>query len=188
MRAPRILIAGIGNIFLGDDAFGVEVARQLARVSLGEGVRVVDFGIRGIDLTYALLDGCDVAILVDAVSRGAKPGTLYLIEPDVEPEAQRQQMSAFEGHDLDPAKVLKVVRQSGGTVRVLLVGCEPTPFDPEQDVQMELSPPVRAAVDRAVERIESLVTQIRTGEADLMRPVNQGVSNILQEQPHVATD
>src|SRR6516225_7125141 len=83
MEQPRILVAGIGNIFLGDDAFGVEVARRLAARPQPDGVRVADFGIRGIDLTYALLDGYETVILVDATPRGGQPGTLYVIEPDV---------------------------------------------------------------------------------------------------------
>ncbi len=82
MTPPRILIAGIGNIFLGDDAFGSEVARRLAAQPIPDGVRVVDFGIRGFDLAYALIDGYDATILVDATPRGGSPGTLYLIEPD----------------------------------------------------------------------------------------------------------
>src|ERR1700736_5676334 len=82
MTQPRILIACVGNIFLGDDAFGVEVARRLAYHPLPPGVRVIDFGIRGLDLTYALLDGCEGPILVDAAPRGEAPGTLSVIQPD----------------------------------------------------------------------------------------------------------
>ncbi|MGH7848434.1 MAG: hydrogenase maturation protease, partial [Candidatus Binatia bacterium] len=77
MTPAKILVAGIGNIFLGDDGFGVEVARELAKRKLPESVRVVDFGIRGFDLAYALLDGYDLTILVDAAPRGGLPGTLY---------------------------------------------------------------------------------------------------------------
>ena len=84
VRTPTILIAGIGNIFLGDDAFGVEVAQRLAGKKLPRGVRAIDFGIRGFDLAYALLDGTDVTILLDACPRGEKPGTLYVIEPDLD--------------------------------------------------------------------------------------------------------
>ncbi len=81
---PRILVAGIGNIFLGDDAFGVEVARRLSGRELPRGVRVTDFGIRGYDLAYALLDGYETTILIDACPRGEPAGTLYVIEPDLE--------------------------------------------------------------------------------------------------------
>ena len=79
----KILVAGVGNIFLGDDAFGVEVARALSGRPLPEGVTVKDFGIRGFDLAYTMLDAWDTVILVDALSRGEAPGTLYLLEPDL---------------------------------------------------------------------------------------------------------
>jgi hydrogenase maturation protease len=161
-NSPRILIAGIGNIFLGDDAFGVEVVQRLAKRCWPDGVRVVDFGIRGIDLTYALMDGCEVAILVDAVPRGQTPGTIYLIEPEPDDTLSPEEgMPLLEAHNLDPAKALRLVRSQGGLVRrVLLVGCEPSPIDSERDIQMELSPPVLAAVDRAADLVESLVRQI----------------------------
>src|SRR3954452_5244184 len=87
MNRPRVLVAGLGNIFLGDDAFGVEVVQRLARRPQPDGVRLVDFGIRGLDLTYALLDSCDAVVLVDATPRGGLPGTLYVIEPQVEGSA-----------------------------------------------------------------------------------------------------
>src|SRR4051794_37928486 len=107
---PRILIAGIGNIFLGDDAFGVEVATRLAGRSRPEGVRVVDFGIRGFDLSFAMLDDDDVIILADAAPRGGAPGTLYVIEPDPaesrEPEPGEM---LIDPHAMDPAKVLRLV-------------------------------------------------------------------------------
>ncbi len=160
---PRLLIACIGNIFLGDDAFGVEVARRLAGRPLPEGVRLVDFGIRGYDLALALLDECfDAAILVDAVPRGQLPGTLYVIEPEW-PTADADEGSPVEGHGLDPVKVLRLVLTLGGRPKpVLLVGCEPSPFD-EDDPPMELSAPVAAALDEAVRLVESLVAQVREG-------------------------
>lgn len=158
---PRVLIACIGNIFLADDAFGVEVARRLAGRPLPEGVRLVDFGIRGYDLALALLDeSLDVAIFVDAVPRGEAPGTLYVIEPEW-PTFELGQASPVEAHGLDPEKVLRLVLTLGGRPKpVLLVGCEPSPFD-EEDPPMELSAPVQMAVAGAVVLIESLVAQIR---------------------------
>ena len=160
-----ILIAGIGNIFLGDDGFGCEVARRLAVRNLAEGVRVVDYGIRGFDLAYALLDGDDVTILVDATPRGGAPGTLYTIEPDLEQlddlEGQGQMV---ETHGMNPLKVLAMVRACGGAFkRVLIVGCEPETFGPEEG-QMGLSAPVEAAVDEAVLLLERLVTKILIGD------------------------
>src|SRR5438105_7090490 len=105
MTTPRLLIAGIGNIFLGDDAFGTLVAQRLAQRRWPEEVRVVDFGIRGIDLSYALLDGFEAVILVDAVPRGGAPGTLYVLEPELdEPSEPANAGMMIEMHDLDPVK------------------------------------------------------------------------------------
>ena len=158
MTKTSILIAGIGNIFFGDDAFGVEVAQRMSGRQLPDGVRVVDFGIRGLDLAYALLDPHDAAILVDAVARGGPPGTLYLIEPDLGPQALPP--LTMEPHALDPWKVLALARSLGGIKgRVLLVGCEPTPFDPDE-MQMGLSASVEAAVKAAIGMVESLLDKI----------------------------
>ena len=103
MTRPRILVAGIGNIFLGDDGFGSEVARRLLARPLPAEVRVVDFGIRGFDLAYALLDGYDVTVFVDATPRGGEPGTIYTIEPDLseirEPDAREMMV---ETHGMNP--------------------------------------------------------------------------------------
>ena len=161
MTQPRILIAGIGNIFLGDDAFGSEVARRLAGRALPDEVRVVDFGIRGFDLTYALLDGYEVTILIDATPRGEAPGTLYTIEPDLNevdnPEAEGMMI---ETHGMNPLKALSMVKSMGGEFkRIFLVGCEPAPLQSE-DGHMGLSEPVEAAVDEAVKVVESLVREI----------------------------
>jgi hydrogenase maturation protease len=164
MGAARILIAGIGNIFFGDDAFGVEVARRLVGRPLPDGVRVVDFGIRGLDLTYALLEDYEAVILVDAVPRGGRPGDLYVLEPQLgEADDPAAPGPTVEPHALDPWKVLRLARGMGGKVeRVLLVGCEPQPSDPE-DLHMELSEPVQAAVEEAIDLIESLTTRILEG-------------------------
>jgi len=162
MSGARILIGGVGNIFLGDDAFGVEVAQRLARRDLPEGVRVVDFGIRGIDLLYALCDGYESVILVDATPRGQAPGTLYVIEPEAEelpaPDAGEP---LIDMHTMDPAKVLRAARDLGGRVeRIVLVGCEPRHTGDEQALPVGLSEPVAAAVGEAVELIESLVNRL----------------------------
>ncbi|MGB7922562.1 MAG: hydrogenase maturation protease [Pyrinomonadaceae bacterium] len=161
MTKARILVAGIGNIFLGDDAFGSEVARRLAARQLPEEARVIDFGIRGFDLVYALLDGYDATIFVDATPRGGEPGTLYTIEPDLD---ELNNMDAggmmVETHGMNPMKVLGMVKSMGGEFkRILLVGCEPAPLESE-DGHMGLSEPVEAAVDEAVRMVESLVNRI----------------------------
>ncbi|MDB6123267.1 MAG: hydrogenase maturation protease [Pedosphaera sp.] len=155
----RILIAGIGNIFLGDDAFGVETARELLRQPLPEGVRVVDFGIRSYDLAYAMMEGNDATILVDATARGQEPGTVYLIEPDLN-EMGRLEVGAVNAHSINPVGVLQMVRSLGGGLgRLYLVGCEPAVLETENG-EMGLSAVVQAAVPRAIEMIRSLVIEL----------------------------
>ena len=167
MKPPRILIACVGNIFLGDDAFGVEVAQSLLRRGLPDGVRVVDFGIRGLDLTYALLDGYEAVILVDAVRRGGRPGTLYVLEPETDKSPEAPVAGpVIETHGMDPVKVLRLAAAMGGKVdRLLLVGCEPTAPGAAEDISMEMSEPVWAAVGEAALVIESLVEKLLRGEA-----------------------
>jgi hydrogenase maturation protease len=161
----RILVAGAGNIFLGDDGFGVEVVRRLRELRLPEGVEAIDFGINGIDLTYALLDGCEAAVLVDAVQRGGAPGTLYLIEPDPAPGDPAPDELLMSGHDLDPAKVLRLVQALGGTCRrVLLLGCEPQTFGEAGEGMMGLSPPVQAAIAPALSMVERIVLELSGAE------------------------
>jgi len=157
----RVLVACIGNIFDGDDAFGVEVARRLAGRVWPDGVKVVDFGIRGLDLAYALQDGYYAAVLVDAVQHGAAPGTVSVIEPEL-PEAA-DEAPAFAPHALDPAAVLRLVHALGATCpRVLVVGCEPLTFGGEEGV-MGLSAPVAAAVGPAADTVESLARSLLEG-------------------------
>jgi hydrogenase maturation protease len=162
MTRPSVLVAGIGNIFLGDDGFGVEVARRLAQRPVPDGVRVIDFGIRGLDLTYALLDGYEAVILVDAVPRGGEPGTLYVIEPD--PAGPEPDGLSVEPHNLDPARVLRLVTAMGGRLnRLLVVGCEPGVPGDVEEMSAGLSDPVRAAVDEAVPLVESLAAGLLAG-------------------------
>ena len=159
MADQRILIAGIGNIFLGDDAFGVEVAQRLARRPLPAGVRVADFGIRSFDLAYAILDEPDVTIMVDATPRGGTPGTLYVIEPELGDMAEIGGADV-EAHTMNPVKVLQLVKAYGGQPkRLLVVGCEPARLESD-DGALELSAPVHAAVDEAVALVESLIQKI----------------------------
>jgi hydrogenase maturation protease len=161
MTRPSILVAGIGNIFLGDDAFGCEVVKRLQERVWPVNVRIVDFGIRGFDLTYALLDGYDVTIFVDATPRGQEPGTLYTIEPELEEiEKLDGQAVMIETHGMNPMKVLSMVKAMGGQFKkILLVGCEPATFGPEEG-QMGLSEPVASVVEQAVRVVESLVQKI----------------------------
>jgi len=171
MPNPRILIACIGNIFLGDDAFGVEVAGRLAGRSLPDSVQAADFGIRSFDLALALLDGYHTVIMVDAAPRGGAPGTLYVIEPDLPPcsagGAALPEPVAIETHGMGPEKVLRLAVALGGTLpRVLVVGCEPSPMvADDSDMMPGLSPPVHAAIDEAIVLIESLVQRVQNGAA-----------------------
>lgn len=163
----RILIAGIGNIFLADDGFGVEVARRLANRAFPAGVQVADFGIRGFDLAYALMEGYETTILVDAYpGDGARePGTLFIVEPDLkELTSTPGQQGLIEPHAMNPLSVLRMATSMGGELkRVLLVGCVPATLGPEEG-QMGLSDPVMAAVDEAVKLVDSLVIRILAGE------------------------
>jgi hydrogenase maturation protease len=157
----RILVAGIGNIFFGDDAFGVEVIRELSKSPLPEGVNAVDFGIRSYDLAYAIMDGYAVMILVDITARGEPPGTLYLIELDKEKIGDLG-ATVPDGHSLDPVAVLRLVQSLGGQIaRLYLVACEPAVLETE-DGRMGLSEPVQAAVPEAVQMIYRLVAQLRS--------------------------
>jgi len=157
-QKPRLLVAGIGNIFLGDDGFGVEVAQQLAKCQFPASVRVADFGIRGFDLAYALQDGYETTILIDAFPHGQAPGTVYVVEPDLnDPAASLPQANFVEPHAMNPMNVLRMATAMHGPLkRVLLVGCEPATFGGE-DGQMGLSPAVQVAVHEALKIVEKLV-------------------------------
>jgi len=163
--AKRILVAGIGNIFMADDAFGVEVAARLANQSFPTGVRVADFGIRGFDLAYALMEGYETTILVDAYPGEGEPGTLFVLEPDLKDlNSAGTQQGFIEPHAMNPINVLRMATSMGGQLkRVLLVGCVPATLGPEEG-QMGLSEPVSSAIDEVVKLINSLVTRILAGK------------------------
>ena len=160
--SKRVLIAGIGNIFLGDDGFGVEVVGRLSGRRLPDGVEVVDFGIRGMDLAYALQVDYDLVVFVDATPRGGKPGTVYLIELEMEED----KAVSLDTHGMDPVKVIRLARALGARpTRTLVVGCEPRVIpggEDYDDMLMELSEPVHAAVEEAAKLVESLVTGVGT--------------------------
>ncbi len=151
----KVLIACVGNIFLGDDAFGVEVARSLSKRQLPEGVSVKDYGIRGFDLAYALLDPWDLVIIVDALSRGEAAGTLYVIEPELNEPASAD--TALNPHGMDPVRVLSLAASMGTiSAQVLVVGCEPHDFGDELEGRMGLSSPVQGVVESACDMILDL--------------------------------
>jgi hydrogenase maturation protease len=151
----RALVAGIGNVFLSDDGFGVEVAARLSSTSLPAGVRVLDAGIRARDLAYELIDGgYETAILVDAVARGGAPGTVYVIEPDADSINSAASTAFVDGHAMNPESTLALVQAlGGGPTRILIVGCEPGSVEEG----MGLSQPVAAAVDEAIGVVRGLL-------------------------------
>jgi hydrogenase maturation protease len=161
----RILVAGVGNVFLGDDGFGVVLAVRLAARPLPAGVEVVDYGIRGMDLAYALGEGWDAVVLLDAAPTGRPPGTLSVIEPDLELVEP-----SIDAHGMDPVKVLGLAQALGGPLpRTLVVACAPevVPTGEEEDVVAELSPPVQAALEPGVELVESLLRELTSAPEEV---------------------
>jgi hydrogenase maturation protease len=167
----RVLVAGVGNIFLSDDAFGCEVVRQLAGTPMPDGVELRDFGISGVHLAYQLLDGYDLLVLIDAAPRGQEPGTVSLLE--VELDKIQSTAAAVAGgeaplldvHGMAPASILAMLSSLGGRIaRVLVVACEPESV--EEDIG--LSAVVRDAIPRAVQ----LVTQVVTGDHEAVKEVS----------------
>ncbi|THA84334.1 hydrogenase maturation protease [Streptomyces sp. A0592] len=172
--SPKVLIAGIGNVFLGDDGFGVETVRALSAHPLPDGVEVVDFGVRGIHLAYQLLDGYDTLVLVDATARGGAPGTLYLIETEAGAADGAGTRAAgpgegpvLDGHHMSPDTVLALLGAlcagTGATPprRTLVLGCEPACVEEG----IGLSPPVAAAVPEAVRMALDLLDRPAPDEA-----------------------
>ncbi|HEV7975757.1 hydrogenase maturation protease [Amycolatopsis sp.] len=150
-RRPSVLVAGIGNIFLGDDGFGVDVIKQLEQVELPSWVQIADYGISGMHLAYDLMGGYDTTILIDAMPRGEAPGTVFLLEPDAMSDLPVN--PAVDGHGMQPDAVFRLLKLLGGDAgRVLVVGCEPE----NVDERIGLSPAVAAAVSQAVRVVVDL--------------------------------
>lgn len=175
--SANVLVAGIGNVLLSDDGFGVEVARRLIdrRSELPDSVEVVDFGIRGMHLAYQLLDGYHTAVLVDTVQRGGAPGELYLLEHDLDQPDPGPGL--LDSHGMDPVAVLATLRALAASAgvsrpvqRVFVVGCEPAVLEEG----LGLSEPVAAAVDHAVRAVIDLVTEI----TPVTEPRTQGATRV----------
>jgi hydrogenase maturation protease len=152
LQGPRVLVAGIGNVFRSDDGFGPEVARRLSALAWPDGVRVVDYGIRGVHLAYDLLEPWDAVVLVDAVPDRGAPGTVALVQIPADAGGQ----ASVDAHGMDPATVLASLAALGGQrpARTLLVGCQVA----DTGEGMGLTPPVAAAVPVAVETVRAVVT------------------------------
>lgn len=163
-RERQILVAGIGNVFLGDDGFGGRVVEALQERQVPDGVTVVDFGAGGLDLAYEVMRGYDALVLVDVSRQGSAPGTLYVLEPSPESvEAGIEDGSAIDPHAMDPATVLRFVKTVGGWPgKVVVVACEPAAVG---EMDMGLSPAVAAAVDDAVALVLETVATLRTDAA-----------------------
>jgi hydrogenase maturation protease len=161
--SASVLVAGIGNIFLSDDGFGVEVVSRLMHEDLPDDVRVDDFGIRGVHLAYELLENYDAAVIVDAVDMREPPGTIVLIEPERDRDDSGERTEAFDAHTMSPDVVLATLTRLGGSVdRILVLGCQPECLDEG----IGLSAPVERAVDSAVRLCSQVVAQ-------LVRPVGK---------------
>lgn len=165
-QAPekQILVAGVGNAWLQDDAFGGEVARRLEARGVPSGVTVLDFGTSGLDLAYEVMRGYDALLLVDATRQGGAPGTLYVMEPEREEiEGSIDDGEMIDPHDMNPQTVLRFVKTTGGWPgKVLVIGCEPGEID---DVGLGLSPAVETAVAHAIELVLETIEELRTDAA-----------------------
>lgn len=160
--ATNVLVAGIGNIFLGDDGFGPEVARRLiARdqdvAALPPGVRVVDYGIRGMHLAYDLLDGVDALVLIDTLPSTGEPANITVLQVQPEDLGSGQ----FDAHGMDPVAVLGSLSSLGGELPpTYVVGCQPV----DVSEGIGLTPQVAAAVDEAVTTVHTLITEMITAD------------------------
>ena len=160
----QILVAGVGNAWLQDDAFGGEVARRLEAEGVPAGVKVMDFGTNGLDLSYEVMRGYDALVIVDASRQGEEPGTLFVIEPQREDYPTTiEDGEKIDLHGMDPHTVLRFVAATGGWPgKVMVVGCEPGEVD---DVGLGLTPPVAAVVDRAVALVRETIVSLQADEA-----------------------
>jgi hydrogenase maturation protease len=167
-RTGRTLVAGVGNVFQRDDAFGVEVVRLLAERATTPGVQIRDFGIRGVHLAYDLLDGCDLFVLIDAAARGAEPGTITVleVEPKTAPANAGDPLAVpvIDAHSLAPDDIFALLASLGGRPgRSLVVACEPA----DTGAGMGLTEPVQAALPHAVRAVEDILREHRTeGKGD----------------------
>ena len=160
----QILVAGVGNAWMLDDGFGSVVAQRLEGREMPSGVKVMDAGSGGLDLAYEIMRGYHALVLVDVSRQGGEPGTLYLIEPDLEEIAPTiEDGEAINPHGMDPATVLRFVRAVGGwSGKVVIVACEPGAVE---DLGLGLSPALEAAVDQAIALIDETIGELRTDAA-----------------------
>ena len=158
-KRKRVMIAGVGNMFMKDDGFGGAVIKKMLHKEFPEGVEVKDFGTGGLKLAYDLMKGYDGLILLDASARGEKPGTLYVIEPNEKDfDGDLEQGGPIDPHGADPVTVLRFVKSIGSWPgKVLIVACEP---ETVEDFEIGLSEPVNASIDKAIEMVEDIIKEI----------------------------
>jgi hydrogenase maturation protease len=162
-RRRQILVAGVGNSWLQDDAFGSEVVTRLNALELPEGVTVLDFGTGGLDLAYEVMRGYDALLLVDVSKQGGEPGTLYVIDPQDEDIKPIDDGEVVNPHAMDPQTVLRFMKTVGGSPgRVTVVACEPAQVE---EMGLGLSPAVEAAVGRAVDVVIDTIAELQTDAA-----------------------
>jgi hydrogenase maturation protease len=155
----RVMIAGIGNMFMRDDGFGSAVVKKIMNKQFPEGVEVKDFGTGGLKLAYDLMKGYDGLIFLDTSARGEKPGTLYVIEPDEKDFSNDlEQGGPIDPHGADPVTVLRFVKSIGSwPAKVFIVACEP---ETVEDFEIGLSEPVNKAIDTAIEMVDDIIKDI----------------------------
>jgi hydrogenase maturation protease len=162
-RQRQILVAGVGNAWMTDDGFGGHVVSALQSHDLPDGVTVLDFGSGGLDLAYEVMRGYDALLLVDVSRQGGDPGTLYVIEPKPEEIRAIEDGEVISPHGMDPRTVLRFVKTVGGWPgKVLVIACEP---DAVEEMGLELSPPVAAAVRGATDLVLETLAELQTDAA-----------------------
>lgn len=160
MSSPTILVAGVGNIFLGDDGFGVAVARRLMQRTPTSDMRVVDFGIRGLDLAYALLEPYRLVVLIDIVQRGSTPGTVHVLDLNDDASAAVADGHSPDTHGMVPTRAIEMARTMGAHIpQLVLVGCEPASFGNPDEGEIALSPTVANAVAAAIATIDAVIAE-----------------------------
>jgi hydrogenase maturation protease len=163
MTSMQILVAGIGNIFFSDDAFGIEVVHRLSQRKLPEGVSVRDFGLRGFDLACSITEPWELVILVDATRKGGEPGSVYVIELDRK-NPNKDFTSVIEPHGIDPVRAIELANTIGEIkAPLILVGCEPATIGGDEGF-VGLSVPVKRGVGIAVEAIERVISKFQAGQ------------------------
>ena len=159
----QILVAGIGNAWMRDDAFGGLVAQRLTETELPPGVGVFDFGTGGLDLAYEVMRGYDALILVDVSRQGGDPGTLYVMEPDPDEIEPIEDGQVVNPHGMDPQTVLRFVKTVGGWPgKVMVVACEPSVVE---EMGLGVSSEVEGAVKRAVSLVLETISELRQDAA-----------------------